>query len=66
MKVMVSVEAECSLTLAGKNSSLTVGATGVTVSGVGHAVAAVPADDGVLFAVGTPARENKTVPVLSV
>ena len=34
------------LTLVGENASVTVGAAGVTVMGVGHAVAAVPAEDG--------------------
>lgn len=46
LKVMVSVEATFSPTLAGENSELTVGAAGVTVMGVGQAVAAVPADEG--------------------
>ena len=43
LKVMVSVEATFSPTLAGENASVTVGAAGVTVRGVGHAAAAVPA-----------------------
>lgn len=41
-----------------------VGATGVTVTGVGHAVAAVPADDGA-WTVATPAAVNETVAELS-
>src|SRR5712692_5510516 len=45
LKVMVSVEATFSLTRAGENASVTVGGVSVTVSGVGHAVAAVPAED---------------------
>jgi hypothetical protein len=62
LKVMVSVEAAFALTLVGENASVTVGGTGVTVMGVGHAVAAVPAEDGV-FTVAAPAAVNDTVPV---
>ena len=51
VKVMVRVEATFSPTLAGENASVTVGEIGVKVSGVGHAVAAVPADDGALLLV---------------
>src|ERR1700676_2101447 len=40
---MVSVEAAFALTPVGENASVTVGGTGVTVMGVGHAVADVPA-----------------------
>jgi hypothetical protein len=61
---MVSVEATFSPTLAGENASATVGATGVTVMGAGHAVAAVPVDDGA-FTVATPAAVNETLAVLS-
>jgi hypothetical protein len=46
LNVIVSVEAVFSVTLAGENASATVGAAGVTVSDAGHAVAAVPAEDG--------------------
>ena len=45
MKVMVSVEAAFMGTLVGENASVTVGGAGVTVMGVGHAVAAVPAEE---------------------
>jgi hypothetical protein len=62
LKVMVSVEATFSPTLAGENASVTVGETGVTVSGVGHAVAAVPADDGAVLLV-TPVAATATVAV---
>src|SRR5579862_1741986 len=61
---MVSVEAAFVLTLAGENASVTVGATGVTVRGVGQAVAAVPAEEGALT-VGAPAAVNDTEAVLS-
>jgi|SRR5580692_6042308 hypothetical protein len=61
---MVSVEAVFSPTLVGENASLTVGASGVTVRGAGHAVAAVPADDGA-FTVAAPAAVNDTEAVLS-
>jgi hypothetical protein len=61
---MVSVEAAFTLTLAGENAAVTVGATGVTVMGVGHAVAAVPAEDGALT-VATPAPVKDTKEVLS-
>src|SRR5258707_11963172 len=64
LKVMVSVEATFSPTLAGENASVTVGGVGVTVSGVGHAVAAVPGDDSA-FTVATPAAVNETLAVLS-
>jgi hypothetical protein len=46
LKLMVRVDATFSPTLAGENASVTVGAVTVKSSGVGHAVAAVPADDG--------------------
>ena len=59
LKVMVSVEATFSATLAGENAALTVGGTGVTVIGVGHAAAAVPADDGAV--VVAPSDVNETV-----
>ena len=62
LKVMVSVEATFAPTLAGENASLTVGGTGVTVNGVGQAVATVPADDGV-FTVAVPVESNEIVPV---
>ena len=62
LKVMVSVAAAFALTLVGENASVTVGGTGVTVMGVGHAVADVPAEDGV-FTVAAPAIVNETVPV---
>ncbi len=59
---MVSTEATFWPTLAGEKVSLTVGAAGVTVRGVGQAVAAVPADDGA-FTVAVPVELNDTVPV---
>ena len=58
---MVSVEATFSPTVAGENASVTVGGVGATVSGVGHAVAAVPAEDGA--AVVAPVDVNVTVAV---
>jgi len=61
LKVMVSVEATFSPTLAGENASVTVGGVGVTVSGVGQAVAAVPAEDGAV--VVAPVDVNATVAV---
>src|SRR5882724_4483739 len=59
--VMVSVEATFSPTLAGENASVTVGGASVTVSGVGHALAAVPAEDGAV--VVAPVDVNVTVAV---
>ena len=59
LKMMVRVEATFSPTLVGENASATVGGTGVTVNGVGHAVAAVPAADGA--AEVAPVDENVTV-----
>jgi hypothetical protein len=50
LKVMVSVEATFSPTLAGENASVTVGAEVVTVNGVGQAPALVPAEAGVAAA----------------
>ena len=64
LKVMVSVEAAFSPTLVGKNASVTVGATSVTVSGVGQAVAAVPAEGGA-FTVAAPPALNETLALLS-
>ena len=64
LKVMVSVDATFSPTLAGENASVTVGGASVTVSGVGQAVAAVPTDDGA-FTVAAPLALNET-PVESV
>ena len=61
LKVMVSVDATFSLTVVGKNEVLTVGATGATVRGVGHAVTAVPAEDGALM-VAAPCALKVTVP----
>ena len=60
LKVMVSVAAAFALTLAGENASVTVGGIVVKFKGVGHALAAVPADDGALM-VALPAA-NETVP----
>ncbi len=65
LNVMVSVEATFSPTLAGENASVTVGAASVTVSGAGHAVAAVPAEDGA-FTFATPLALNDTLAVLSI
>ena len=48
-KVIVSVEATFTPTLAGENASETVGGAGATAIGVGHAEAAVPADEGALM-----------------
>src|SRR5258706_10507712 len=62
--VMVSVEATFSPTLAGENASVTVGGASVTVSGVGHALATVPAEDGA-FTVAAPLAVNETLAVLS-
>jgi len=61
LKVMVSVEATFSPTLAGENASATVGGTGVTVKAVGHAVAAVPGENGAV--VVAPVDVNVTVAV---
>lgn len=61
LKVMVSVDATFSLTVDGENAVLTVGAAGATVKGVGHAVTAVPAEDGALI-VAAPCALNVTVP----
>jgi hypothetical protein len=61
LKVMVSVDATFALTLVGENASVTVGGAGVTVMAVGHAVAAVPVDDGALT-VATPLALNDTLP----
>ena len=63
-KVMVSVEAALVATLVGENASVTVGGIGVTVSGVGHALAAVPADEGAIT-VALPAALNDTLAVVS-
>ncbi len=60
-KVMVSVEATFSPTLAGENASVTVGDAGAKVSGVGHAVAAVPADDGAVLLVTPVVAATATV-----
>ena len=46
---MVSVEAASGATVAGANASVTTGAIGVTVIGVGQALAAVFADAGALL-----------------
>ena len=46
LNVMVSVAGTFSPTLVGENASVIVGGAGLTVSGVGHAVVAVPGDDG--------------------
>ena len=62
LKVMVSVAAAFALTLVGENASVTVGGIVVKVKGVGHALAAVPADEGV-FTVAIPVDVNETVPV---
>src|ERR1035438_7423720 len=48
--VIVSIEPTFSLTLAGANASVTVGADGVTANAVGHAPAAAPAAAGVAAA----------------
>lgn len=48
-KVMVSVAAAFSVTVAGENDSLIVGATGATVIGVGQALTVVPAEVGALI-----------------
>jgi hypothetical protein len=64
LNVTVSVEATFSPTLAGENASATVGDASVTVSGVGHAVAAVPAEDRA-FTFATPLALNDTLAVLS-
>jgi hypothetical protein len=64
LKVMVSVEATFSPTLAGENASVIVGAAGTTVRGVGQAVAAVPTEDGALT-VATPLESNDTLAELS-
>ena len=62
VKMMVRVEATFSPTLVGEKVSLTAGEIGAKVSGVGHAVAAVPADDGALLLV-TPLVATATVAV---
>jgi hypothetical protein len=64
LKVMVSVDATFSPTLVGENASVIVGGTGVTVSGVGQAVAAVPGEDGA-FTVAAPLAVNETLAELS-
>src|SRR5258707_13776931 len=64
LNVMVSVEATFSPTLAGENASVTVGGASVTVSGVGHALAAVPAEEGACT-VAAPLAVNETLAVLS-
>ena len=61
LKVMVSVETTFSPTLAGENASVTVGGTGVTVKAAGHAVTAVPGEDGAV--VVAPVDVNVTVAV---
>ncbi len=64
VKMMLRVEATFSPTLVGENVSLTAGEIGAKVSGVGHAVAAVPGAGGACT-VATPAAVNETVAVLS-
>jgi hypothetical protein len=64
LKVMVSVDATFSPTLVGEKASVMVGGVGATVSDVGHAVAAVPAEDGA-FTVAAPPAVNETLAVLS-
>lgn len=66
LKVMVSVEDTFTSTLAGENASVTVGATGVTVIEAGHALAALPADDGACMIAGALADAKETNAVLSV
>jgi hypothetical protein len=61
---MVSVEATFSPTLAGEKASVTVGGTGATVIAVGHAVAAVPADDGAAVVAPVGAKSTVAVSVL--
>ncbi len=46
VSVMVSVAVTLGATLPGEKASVTTGASGVTVSGVGHALALEPAEDG--------------------
>jgi len=60
VSVIVRVETTFSPTLAGENASVTVGATGVTVSAVGQAPALVPAE------VGVPVGRVIEPPVLTV
>ena len=61
LKVMVSAETTFSPTLAGEKASASVGGSGVTVKAAGHAVAAVPGEDGAV--VVTPLDVNVTVAV---
>jgi hypothetical protein len=56
LNVNVSVDAALGATLAGENASLTTGAIGVTVIGMGHALALPPADAGALL-VAVPAEK---------
>src|SRR5258706_16469636 len=65
LNVMVSVEATFSPTLAGENASVTVGAASVTVSGAGHAVAAVPGEEGAVVAAPEDVKVTVAVSVLA-
>ena len=64
LNVMVSVEATFSPTLAGAKASVTVGGTGATLIAVGHAVIAVPADDGAVVVAPVEAKSTVAVSVL--
>jgi hypothetical protein len=61
LNVMVSAETTFSPMLAGEKACASVGGTGVTVKAAGHAVAAVPGEDGA--AVVAPLDVNVTVAV---
>src|ERR1700733_5423965 len=62
--MMVSVEGAFSPTLAGEEASVTVGGAGATVIAVGHAVVAVPADDGAAVVAPVAAKSTVAVSVL--
>jgi len=62
---MVSVEATFSPTLAGENASVTVGGVGANVNGVGHAVAAIPAEDGAVVVAPLDVKVTVAVSVLA-
>src|SRR5271167_2532149 len=63
VKVMVSVEAALGATVAGENASVTSGASGVTVIGEGHALAAVFAVAGARLVAPPEVKVNTVVSV---
>lgn len=64
LSVMVSVEVTFSPTLTGEKAALTDGAVGVTVMGVGQAVAAEPAADGAELVAPVEPNDTTAVSVL--